>query len=277
MCDMTKCFRNNSGITLVEILVAAVVGAIATASAIEIYIHHHKNWIIQEGVSDLQQNGRAAIEELSSKIRMAGYRLPEGLEAIISGSQVGTLDPDSITLVFLKEPACTTTIYAPMPQPSSELKCTGDINCFEDGMWCYIWDPFAREGEFFEITQVQNSPSHLQHNTMSLSKCYPAGSKIYIFDVIRFFVDDWSDTLHPRLMRQEFSDTPDIYADNITDLQIRYHMIDGSVLDTIKYSQYVRRIDIDVVARTNREDLLLDDYRYDTLRTTVQVRNLAYR
>jgi type II secretory pathway pseudopilin PulG len=274
---MMKCFKNNSGITLVEILVATVIGAIVTAAAVEIYIHHHKNWIIQEGVSDLQQNGRAAIEELSSKIRMAGYRIPEGLEAIISGSQVGTLDPDSITLVFLKEPACTTTIYAPMPQPSSELKCMGDVSCFEVGMWCYIWDPFAKEGEFFEITQVQNSPSHLQHSTMKLSKSYPAGSKIYIFDVMRFFVDDWTDTLHPRLMRQEFSDTPDIYADNITNLQIRYHMSDGSVLDTITYSQYVRRIDIDVVARTNREDLLLDNYRYDTLRTTVQVRNLAYR
>jgi hypothetical protein len=88
-------------------------------------------------------------------------------------------------------------------------------------------------------------------------------------------VDYWSDTLHPTMMRQEFDNPPDIYADNICDLQIRYHMTDGSVLDTVPMARYVRRVDIDVVARTGKKDLLLEDYRYDTLRTCVQVRNLS--
>ncbi len=274
---MIQHFRRNSGFTLIEILIALVIGAVATAAALEIYIHQHKNWLIQDGVSDMQQNGRAAIDELASKARMAGYGIPEGIQAIISRSASGTTDPDSITLVFLKQPPCTTSISEPMPQPSAELKCTGDVSCFEDGQWCYIWDPFAREGEFFVITQVQTSPAHLQHNTMDLSKKYPAGSLLYTFELLRYFVDDWSDPTHPTLMRQEYTSPPDIYADNISDLQIRYHMTDGSVVDTFTMARYVRRIDVDIVARTKAEDLLLEDYRYDTLRTSVQVRNLAFQ
>jgi len=270
-------FRDNSGFTLIEILIASIIGAIATAAAVEIYIHQHKNWMIQEGVSDLQQNGRAAVEEMASKIRMAGYGVMEGLEPLLSRSASGTTDPDSITLVFLHEPLCTASLSDPMPQPSAELKCSGDIGCFEENQWCYIYDPNTRTGEFFVITEVQEDAIHIQHNTMTLSKKYPAGSELYTFDLYRYFVDYWSDTTHPVLMRQEFTNWPDIYADNICDLQILYHMTDGSVLDTITLARYVRQVDIEIVARTRNEDLLLEDYRYDTLRTSVQVRNLSFQ
>ena len=274
---MLKFLRDSSGITLIEILIASVIGVIATAAAVEIYIHQHKNWIIQEGISDLQQNGRAAIDEVAQKTRMAGYGVFEGLEAIVSRSASGTTDPDSITMVFLHEPVCTSSLSAPMPQPSAELKCSGDISCFEDDQWCYIYDPNTKTGEFFIITHVQAAALHIQHNTMVLSKKYPAGSQLYTFDLYRYFVDFWSDTTHPVLMRQEFANNPDIYADNISDLQILYQMTDGTVLDTFPASRYVRQVDIEVVARTKKEDLLLEDYRYDTLRTSVQVRNLAFQ
>jgi len=273
---MIKQFKNNLGFTLMELMIASIIGIIATAAAVEIYIHQHKNWIIQEGVSDLQQNGRAGIDEIAAKTRMAGYGVSfQGLEAIVSSGTPGTSIPDSITLVFLHEPMCTTTLSAPMPQPSAELKVQGDISCFEDGQWVYIYDPFADDGEFFVITHVQVAAFHIQHNTMVLSKKYPAGSELYTFDVFRYFVDNWSDSTHPRLMRQEHSSAPDIYADNICDLQIRYVLTDGSIVDTINMARYVRQVDLVLVARTNKEDLLLKDYRYDTLTTSIQVRNLA--
>ncbi|MFH1892400.1 MAG: prepilin-type N-terminal cleavage/methylation domain-containing protein [Candidatus Zixiibacteriota bacterium] len=273
---MIKKIRNNLGFTLMELMIASIIGIIATAAAVEIYIHQHKNWIIQEGVSDLQQNGRAGVDEIASKTRMAGYGIPfQGLEAIVSSGTPGTSIPDSITLVFLHEPMCTTTLSAPMPQPSAELKVQGDISCFHNDQWVYIYDPFADEGEFFVITQVQEAAFHIQHNTMVLSKKYPAGSELFTFDVFRYFVDNWSDSTHPRLMRQEHANSPDIYSDNISDLQIRYVLTDGTIVDTINMSRYVRQVDLVLVARTNKEDLLLKDYRYDTLTTSIQVRNLA--
>jgi len=273
---MRRLLKSKAGFTLLEILIASIIGLIATAAAVEIYIHQHKNWVIQEGVSDLQQNGRAAIDEVASKTRMAGYGLSFNcLEAIVSSATPGTSNPDSLTLVFLHEPMCTTTLSAPMPQPSAELKCQGDISCFYDGQWVFIYDPFAEEGEFFVITEVQVEAFHIQHNTMTLSKKYPAGSELYTFDVFRYFVDNWSDSTHPRLMRQEHSNPPDIYADNISDMQIKYVLSDGKIVDTLHSSKYVRQVNIEMIARTNKTDLLLKDYRYDTLTTSVQVRNLA--
>jgi prepilin-type N-terminal cleavage/methylation domain-containing protein len=266
----------STGFTLIEILVAAIIGVIATAAAVEIYVHQHKNWVIQDAVSDLQQNGRAAVDEIAAMSRQAGYGVPEGLDAIVSSKGTDVTEPDSITLVFLHEPECTTTIKDPMPQPSAELKCLGDISCYEDGQWCYIWDPNTKTGEFFVITQVQVASSHIQHNTMPLSKSYPAGSRLFTFDLYRYFVDSWSDTLHPRLMRQEYNQTPSIYADNIDNMQIQYVLTDGSVRDTIPGSRYVRVIDIEMVARTRDKDLMLHDYRYDTLSTSVVVRNLSF-
>jgi hypothetical protein len=238
--------------------------------------------MIQESVSDLQQNGRAAIDEIASKIRMAGYGVPEGLEAMISRSGIGTSDPDSITLVFLHEPLCTVSTAKAMTQPSAELQCAGDVGCFKANEWYYIWDPNSKSGEFFVATKVRQSSAEILHGSMPLSKAlplskaYPVGSRILKFDAVTYFIDNWSCESRPVLMRQGFNDWPDVYADNICDLQIRYQMTDGSVLDTFALARYVRQVDIAVVARSRSEDLLLEGYRYDTLRTSVQVRNLSF-
>jgi hypothetical protein len=269
--------KRNTGVTLLELLIASIIGVITTAAAVELYVHQHKGWLMQENLTDQQQNGRAGVDEIADKSRMAGYKTFPGMEAIISSKTVGSSIPDSITLVFLHEPVCTASLSSPMPLPSAELKCVGsNLSCFWDGQWCYIYDPFADEGEFFVITHVQGAAMHIQHNTMPLSKVYPAGSELYTFDLYRYFIDNWSDTLHPRLMRQEFNFPADIYADNISDMQIRYVMADGSVLDTINMSSYVRQINIDLVARTKKKDLMANEYRSDTLTTSVQVRNLGF-
>jgi len=272
---MLRILRNSSGMTLLEILVASVIGVIATGAAVELYLHQHKSWIIQDGVSDLQQNGRAAIDEVASKVRMAGYGVVPGLEAMISGQSIGTAEPDSITLLFLRQPVCTTSIAVAMPQPSAELRCSGGVDCFEEGQWCYIWDPNTDDGEFFEISHVQPAAGHLQHNKAPLSKSYPAGSKLFTYEVVRYFIDDWSDTTHPVLMVQREDNSPDIFADDIANMQITFVLSDKSVVERIPMAKYVRQVNLEIVARTNRSDLLLGDYRYDTLTTSVQVRNLA--
>lgn len=269
--------KRNAGVTLVELLIASIIGVVTTAAAVELYVHQHQGWLMQENLTDQQQNGRAGIDEIASKSRMAGYKVFPGIEAIISSKTVGSSISDTITLVFLREPQCSASISSAMPQPSSELKCLGsDLSCFEADMWVYIYDPFTKTGEFFLITHVQEAAFHIQHNTMPLSKKYPAGSEIYTFDLYRYFVDNWTDPEHPRLMRQEFNHPPDIYSDNISDMQIRYVMADGSIQDTINMASYVRQINVDLVARTKDKDLMADVYRYDTLSTSVQVRNLGF-
>ena len=82
MNKILKKIKSNAGMSLIEMLIGLFLAGLVTASVFEVYINQHKNWMIQDDVTNIQQNGRAAIDELSSQLRMAGHELPLGIEAI---------------------------------------------------------------------------------------------------------------------------------------------------------------------------------------------------
>ena len=267
-----KMIAGEAGMTIIEVLIASLIASFAIAAGLRAFINTNENHIIQDGVVHMQQNGRATVDELVGKIRQAGYKTPLGVQALFSWNA----DPDTIAIVFLREPACTATVSDDMPQPSAELKCTdSDLSRFEADTWAYIFDPTTETGEYFFITSVQAAAGHLQHNTAQLSKKYPAGSQIYVLDYLKYYVDKSSDSTHPTFMKSDNGEPAVIYADDITDMQIRYRMGNGTLLDTISVDRYVREVELTVVARTPKSDLFLNDFRYDTLTTSVMVRNFA--
>ena len=73
MKKLMKFLKNNRGITLVEILIGSLMSLIIAASLMEFYISQHNQWITQEKISDMQQNSRAVLEELTRQIRWAGF------------------------------------------------------------------------------------------------------------------------------------------------------------------------------------------------------------
>jgi hypothetical protein len=243
------------GFSIMEILIALVLTAFVTAAIFKVYINQHKNWIIQGDVTDMQQNARAAVDELTRQIRMAGFELPLGLPAI----EADNTNPDTI-LINYADGNCFAPIEHKMPLPSAELRCDGhDVSCFYDGQWVYIFHPDSGGGEFFEITQVQTGSSHIQHNTMPLSKCYDKGAIILSLQQVKFFIDR-SDTTHP----------------NMEDLQFRYRMKNGVIVDVPALVEDVREVLITLVARTATPDpdLPNDPYRRRTYVSRVNVRNL---
>lgn len=262
--------NSQSGISIIEVLIAALIASFAITAGLNTFINTNKNHIIQDGVVHMQQNGRATVDELVDKVRSAGYKIPMGVKGLYSWNA----DPDTIAIVYLREPACTATVSDDMPQPSAELKCTGsNLACFESDTWAYIWDPFAQEGEYFFITHVQVQGGHLQHNSANLSKKYPAGSQIYVLDFFKYYVDNTTDPLHPTFMKEANGEPAVIYADDIIDMQLSYRMANGSISDTIGLDRFVREVQMTVVARTPKSDLFLNDFRYDSLTTSVMVRN----
>jgi hypothetical protein len=272
MRKILKKLKDKAGISLLEMLVALFLSGIVTAAIFELYIAQHKNWNIQDDVTNIQQNARAAIDELTRQVRMAGHELPLGIPPI----EAYDTNPDTIVVNF-SAGGCDAPIEHTMPLPSSELRCDGhDVSCFYDGMFAYIFHPDSGGGEFFEISLVQVGSSHIQHNKWPLSKCYEKGSIILALNRVKYFIDNTTDSLHPNLMLELPGRAPQVYAENIDDLQFRYTMKNGMVVDVPPIPSDVREVEIILSARSEKPDIDFPDnpYRRRTYTTKVNLRNL---
>jgi type II secretory pathway pseudopilin PulG len=269
--SLFKKANNSRGATLLEALVALFLAGIVTTAIFNVYINQHKSWSIQEEIIDVQQNARAAIDELTRQIRMAGHGLPIQLDGI----EAYNTNPDTIIITFA-DGDCEVNIEHKMPNKSSELRCDGhDVSCFYDDQWAYIFDPDSGGGEFFKISHVQISSAHIQHNTMDLSKAYDSGAVLLSMQRIKYFVDT-TDTMHPNLMMQLPGQAPEVYAENITDLQFEYIMKNGATLDAPAIPSDIRQVNIVLTGRTNNPDpdFVGNPYRTRQFVSSVNLRNL---
>lgn len=85
--------KDQKGITLVEVLIAAVLTLVIGAAALGFYVVQHNSWLAQEDVSEMQQNIRVALDEISKNIRKAGFGVPSGHPTILVGQ-------DNLTIFY---------------------------------------------------------------------------------------------------------------------------------------------------------------------------------
>ncbi|UCD17258.1 MAG: hypothetical protein JSV44_12545 [Candidatus Zixiibacteriota bacterium] len=263
--------RSENGVSLLEALLALFLAGIVTVAIFKVYVNQHKNWSIQEQVTDMQQNARAAIDELTRQIRMAGHKIPIQLDGI----QAYNTNPDTIIISYASS-GCRAPIEHKMPTPSSELRCDGhDISCFYEGQWVYIFHPDSGGGDFFEITEVQVAASHIQHNKTILSRSYDKNAIVLALEQVKYYID-YSDTLHPNLMMKLPGRSPEVYAENIEDLQFQYRMKNGVTVDVPAIPEDIREVIISLTARTAipDPDFPDDPYRRRTFASSVNLRNL---
>jgi type IV pilus assembly protein PilW len=62
------------GLTLVEIMIALLLGVFLLGGVIEIFLNSKKTYRVQEALSRLQENGRFAMDFIGRDVRMADYR-----------------------------------------------------------------------------------------------------------------------------------------------------------------------------------------------------------
>ena len=259
-----------------EVMIALAIMGVITTTIFRLYITSHKNYIVQEEVQYTQQNARAVIDELCRQIRMAGYDLPPGMDAVISANT----NPDTITVRY-RTNNCDTYLASSMPQTSSELDCATDVTCFHVGQWVYIFEPNSGDGEWFEISNIQHSPSRIQHNLSSFAHLYGKDAIVAVVNQVKFYVDNTTDTENSTLMIEFMGQSPHIFADNIADLQFQYRMKNGILLDSVDLAENVREVMIFVEGRSLQEDLDINDfgngdsYRHRIFSTSVYLRNLG--
>jgi len=79
------------GFSIVELMVALVIGLIITAAVVKIFTMSKATYGLEEGLARVQENGRFAMEFLSRDIRMAGYSGCNSKLALTDPSEVGNI------------------------------------------------------------------------------------------------------------------------------------------------------------------------------------------
>jgi type IV pilus assembly protein PilW len=66
--------RKQHGLTLIELMVAMIIGLVLIAGVVQIYLSTKQSYRLQENLGRMQENARFALDFISYDARMAGYR-----------------------------------------------------------------------------------------------------------------------------------------------------------------------------------------------------------
>ncbi len=273
LIDTMSKIRNQQGTSFIEVMIALIMMGVITMAIFRAYITQHQNYMIQEDITDIQQNVRASIDELSRNIRMAGYELPVGLKPL----EAYNTNPDTIVLTYNTSDH-QTFLSTAMADVNAELECGSSDSGFTVGDWAYIYEADSAEGEWFQISDVQASPPVIQHVGFTFSRAYGEKSLIIPLTRVKFFIDNTTDPSHPKLMMQLQGQTAQVYAENVSDLQFKYRMKGGQLLDVPDIVENVRDVEIDITGRSDRAELAENgdtSYRDRTFSTAVYLRNVG--
>lgn len=86
--------RKSSGFSLIELMIAILIGLIVINGVIQIVISSKRSYLDNQAVSQIQENARFALDTLSREIKMAGYFgcMPESGGEIESTVETAALD-----------------------------------------------------------------------------------------------------------------------------------------------------------------------------------------
>ncbi len=104
--------RRSAGFSMIELMVALVIGLIALGVLVTIYLNSSQAVRFQNSVLRVEENGRFAIDLLSRTIRMAGYDQPLNTFIVDAPGLKGTNDESGalISLPNLKSGADTVSV-----------------------------------------------------------------------------------------------------------------------------------------------------------------------
>lgn len=180
--------NKQNGLTLIEILVAMVIGLFLLAGVMQIFLGSQQSYRLQENLSRMQENGRFAMDFITRDIRMAGStgcveinniknmlnsdpNLPfndfgEG----VSGEDGVNNTPDEITInsmlpsdIFVtKIPGSSQTFEQLKVAQAAALQVTKNTVLNEKDV---VMVTNCDKGDIFQITNINSSGENLVHKT----------------------------------------------------------------------------------------------------------------
>jgi prepilin-type N-terminal cleavage/methylation domain-containing protein len=261
--------NSESGVTLIELLIVVVISALLTASVYATFISQQKSYAIQTGVSDMQQNARAALALMERDLRMGGFLVGDSGFTVqdFGGTNVtnaitvvdNTGQPDQITVVYAAQQVSKVSAVSGTQITLSDATGFGTSNgqqyiAFESENAVYTISNIA--GNVLTLTSAP--PAHLAD--MRSSEATP-GAWAYLVKAITYQVDTTANTLE-RVASDQIGTVPDAddlwddIGNYITDLQVVYPLSgDNQLLQATLTSTYT---DYEGTLRTRQHQAVLN-------------------
>jgi type IV pilus assembly protein PilW len=277
----TKVLRENSGLTLIELMVAMIICTVLVAGAYRIFVFQQKTYTIEENVVDIQQNARLAISQMTREIRMSGF----GGVARLLPIQFGTLIINNIINPDTPVPGALTIVEAgndaaSLTTPAARLDSQIIVSTLTDSQGNVLFDNNAKRYfsiDGLECHEIFSIDSHT--NTITLKPpdklLYRHDANTPVFAVRAITYQVVTQDGNPSLIRNENTgqgSQPE--ADNIEAIQFQYYDASGIVVPAAN----AQMITISLTARTSQPDPDLkggDGYRRRSISTTVKLKDIA--
>ncbi len=119
----------NSGFTLTELLIASVLGVILLMAITMVFAGAKHGYLLQNGLSRIQEDGRVGISLIAEQVRKAGFRKPVwnvpliGYSPLTNASVNGANDAnDTLQLMYLDDRNCSGVLNAAIDPETTEPK-----------------------------------------------------------------------------------------------------------------------------------------------------------
>jgi len=261
---------NKKGMTLVELLIVLAVSSLLMAAIFGSFIHQQKSYAVQDQVIDMQQGLRAAIDRMTREIRMAGY----GGDILETFGNVNTFShtitpangasADSITILVSDEVA---KLSQNAPAGSSQL-ILSTSNVFDTSNKRYL----CLQGQNnYLIQAVTGSTVTL---TSPLQEDHLVNESVGLVKAITYRIDPESTNL---VRDENTGEGGQILAENVENIQLRYTLASGAVVDSPATPEEVRMVSVSLTVRTKTPytEYPGDGYLRRVMTTGIEVRNLA--
>ena len=245
--------RTQQGITLIELMIALVIGLLATGAMLKVYVDSSRLYRFNEGLARIQENGRFATEFVRRDARMAGFwgcnheatltnRIKTSvldypryeLSGITGTSGSESNDPDTITFSgagrsvgkVKNDMPSTTASGRDFRVISTETINAGDALLISD---CDMTDIFYVTKARGRNNKRKLWHKHTKNTPNSFSKAYAAGSTLYRVQQTTFCIAPGANPAQPSLRQlvnptsgQTCQDHGDELVEGIENMQILF-------------------------------------------------------
>lgn len=244
--------QSEAGFTLTELIVAMAMAIVVGMAGYVVFQTSNRSSVVQTGVSDAQQNGRAAMDRIAQDIRSAGFGLPNPPFSLTIASQTFTsamaltnsaTAPDALTILGGR-------FVGGGFNQGGDATCNGEkdaficLNVADMGNFFSgaVFNTDRRyinvDGtQFYQLATAGHVPAtgKMQLNGATLTRDWPNGTRVFIIEALTYAPDTASagcSTTTPCLALTDLTGLrgSGVVADNIEDLQFAYG-IDSSPRD----------------------------------------------